>query len=93
MLGTEYYLIIDTQMGISRFYVYGPSAPDMNTLPSDTTCSYIRKEYKNTKVNNAIREFLNNPKFGITQAEVIDREEALKNCRSIIEYMKQFNLF
>ena len=80
-------------MGVSRFFIYGPIIPDINALPSEVNCYYFKKEYKNTKVNNAIRDFLNNPKFGITQAEVVDREEALKSCRSIVEYMKQFSLF
>lgn len=91
--GEEYYLIIDTSLGTTRVFQYGPAVPDFDLLPKSVNCSFKRIEYSDYKVHKVIDDFLNNGYAGITQAFLIDKESALNNCRDIIEYMRQDILY
>ena len=87
-LGQVYYLVIRTSYGSTRIMDYGPIIADCDTLPKSTHCTYKRIEYTDAKIKKAIDNFLNNPYASITQAREIDIDEALNNCKSIINYMK-----
>jgi hypothetical protein len=91
--GAEFILIIESSLGQCRIFNYGPIMVDIDTLPKNVGCFYQRMAFNQPKVAKIIRDFLNNSKYNITQVELIDKEEALKDCRSIIEYMKQNILF
>ena len=91
--GSCYVLIIETSLGISRVFQYGPAVHDLDLLPKSVNCSFKRIEYSDYKIHKVIDEFLNNGYSGITQAFVVDKDEALNECRSIIEYMKQDILY
>lgn len=85
--GLQYILVIDTNLGATRIFRYGPFNPDLERLPNEVECSFRQIEYSESEINKTIRKFLNNYKFGATSAEVIDKEEALSRCRNIISYM------
>ena len=72
---------------------YGPATPDFDELPKSAFCSFERIEFDERKLNKKIREFLNNPKRGITQALEVDRSLAFDDCKSIINYMRDESNF
>ena len=87
--GQFYYLIIDTKLGWTRIFEYGPCLPDFNELPKSVSCTFDREEYNEKKLSKRINMFLNNPKAEITQARVLeDESEAFDNLKDIIAYMK-----
>lgn len=86
-----YYLVIRTSLGQSQIFEYGPVIPDIDLFPDEVICSFKRIEYSDYKVEKIIDKFLNNPKRNIKYACTIDAEEALSKCKSIINYMKDFN--
>ena len=90
-LGFEHILIIDTQLGTSRVFTFGPVLPDISEFPAKVECKYERMNYAESKLNKAIQTFINQP--GITQVEQVDREEALEDCKSIVEYMGNVEFF
>lgn len=91
--GYCWYLVIDTKLGWVRVFEYGPILPDMHELLGSVKCSFDRFEWDDIKIKKRIREFLTNPKRKITQAELINRDDALSYCTDIIEYMKDKNNF
>lgn len=38
--GEEYILIIDTNVGITRIFTYGPIVPDLDLLPKQVNCQF-----------------------------------------------------
>ena len=92
-IGQLYYLKIDSTLGWSRIFEYGPCTPDFNELPKTVTCNFERIEYDEFKIQNKIKQFLNAPKRNITQANIISDEEMFNNLIDIIEYMKNKNNF
>lgn len=91
--GQKFILIIDTQLGTTRVFNYGPINIDLELLPRKVDCSFERLNYSESRIKIIIKNFLNNYMFKITQAQVIDKQEALNNCRSLIEYMRQDILY
>lgn len=87
-LGEFYYLLIRTNLGISTIVTYGPIVPDIDLLPKVVNCRFERIEFKDTKLVAVINKFLTNPYYKITSANELEYEEAVKNCRDIIDYVK-----
>ncbi len=73
-LGEEYYLLIRTELGFTEKIEYGPATPDIDILPFNVNLNYSRFEFNQYKIEKTIDRFLNDPKRGITQAEVVDIE-------------------
>ena len=71
-LGTEFYLILTTDLGWTECIEYGPCTPEFEELPHDYTIKYSRFEYNQTKIERIIDKFLNNPKYSVSQAQVVD---------------------
>lgn len=86
--GLVWYLIIDTSLGNSRIFEYGPIMIDLEELPKSVTCKFDRIEFDERKINKRITEFLNSPYKNITQATVVPKEIALDSCIDIIDYMR-----
>ena len=86
-----YYLVIKTKYGTTSVVSYGPIIPDVDVFPKSVNCSFKRLDYDEFKVEKIIDEFLNKGFRNISQAREISPDEALSNCRSIIEYMKDPN--
>ena len=74
-LGEEWYLLITSEMGWTEVIEYGPAHPDLNLLPPNITQTYSRFEYNDGKLCRIIDSFLNNPKRGVTQAEVVEVQD------------------
>ena len=86
--GQLYFLKIDTNLGWSRIFEYGPCTPDFQELPKSVICTFDREEFNEIKLHNRIKQFLNAPKRNITQARIIDNETLFDSLKDIIEYMK-----
>lgn len=76
VLTYSYYLIIKTVLGFTEIIEYGPILEGIEQLPSSYSVRYDRIEYNQGKIERVIDRFLNNPKRGIVQAQVITLEEA-----------------
>ena len=98
-LGNFYYMVIDTNLGFTRIFEYGPCNPDFNELPKAVGCTFNRIEFNEKQIeelkkileeiqNGRIYSFLNAPHRNITQAQLVDRDYALDGCKDIIEYMR-----
>ena len=87
-LGKEMIMVIDTQLGSTRIFTYGPFDPEFERLPNNVVCNLQQLPFSQQKIGKAIRQFLNNYQFGATQAFIIDKDEALDKCRNIIDYMR-----
>lgn len=87
--GEEYYMLIETRLGQTRKFIYGPAMPDFDLLPASVNVSFNRFEFTEKRISKDIRSFLNNPFYQITQAFEISKEELLENCKDLISYMKQ----
>lgn len=91
--GKEFILIIETQLGTCRVFTYGPAVPDFDLAPDMVNLSFQRVEFKQNILCKIIRGFLNNPSYKITQAMECTKEEALQDCKDMIEYMKQVEMW
>lgn len=85
--GEEALLIIDTYLGRTRIFKFGPFNPDFDVLPDNVDCILKQFNYSQIKINSLISQFLNS-NFCATQAFLISKEEALGKCRNLIDYMK-----
>lgn len=88
--GEFWYLVIDTKMGFSRIMEYGPIVPNKEVMEDYCMCAFSRIEWDAKKVVNIIKTFLNKQRKGrldISQAREINKDLALSQCKSIIEYM------
>lgn len=83
-----YYLVTKTDLGVTTIFEYGPSVENEELLPKTVNCSFKRISYTDKKIDDAIEKFLNNPTRSIISATLMDREDALLECRPIIEYVK-----
>ena len=86
--GMEKILVVDTSLGATRIFTFGPFNPDLERLPNMCSTTFKQVNYSVQAINKEINKFLNDFKFGGTQAIEIDKEEALSKCRNIIEYMR-----
>lgn len=87
--GFEWILITKTDLGKTIIFNYGPVLVDMDSFPQNVGCSYQTIDFSQKALNKTIDMFLNGPNKSITQAEEVTVEEALEDCRSIVEHMKE----
>lgn len=85
-IGREYILIIETRLGWTRIYQYGPIVQE-EQWPLAVNESYFKIEFNERRIKQIIEKFLN--MVGITQAFEVTKNEALEDCKSIIEFMRQ----
>lgn len=71
----KWYLIIKTELGWTDIMDYGPIIPDVELLSPNFKILYNRIEYNQGKLEKTIDKFLNDPKRGITQAQVVNFED------------------
>ena len=93
--GLFFYLIIDTRLGWTRIMEYGPVNPLTEGMEDSCACSFDRFEWNTKKLTKAVDTFLNKNrnKIRIFQAKEVDRQYALSQCRSIIDFMKKEDVF
>ena len=92
-LGIYYYLVIETYLGFTKIFEYGPVQPDFNELNKSVSCLFNRIEFNDKKISKRIYTFLNAPTRNITQAQMVDKNYALDGCKDIIEYMRDSTKF
>lgn len=87
-LGESFYLIVETTLGSTRIFEFGPIMQDIKMLPKSVKCTFDRIIYSEPKIGKRIEQFLNNRCSGITSAMIVDKDYALSQCRDIAAYMK-----
>lgn len=89
--GNFWYLIVKTSLGVATLASCGPVVPDINLLPSGY-CTYLsRMEYKEDKLAKQINMWLNDKSKKLTQANIIEIEDALDQFRDLGEYMRNYS--
>jgi len=87
--GLELYLIIATSQGSTLLIEFGPILPDLPVLPKGYSLSCSTFAFKESKIDKAITDLLNNTKYPAVNAEVIDPLDALcalPNIKEVLEY-------
>ena len=87
-LGSFWFLIIQTELGFSEIFEYGPFIFNVEELPKSCNWFYKRISYSENALSKIIDKFLNDGYRCITQAEEISMEEAKENCRNLADYIK-----
>lgn len=88
-LGECFYLIIKTTMGTTNIVTYGPIVPGIDILEKECSCSFKRMDFNEGKIIGVIKNFLNQPKKLITQAQIVELEKVCENCINIIDYIRK----
>lgn len=73
-----YGLVINTVLGTTKVFEFGPVTGDKNIPPENSYQSITTFTYDVRKCNNHIDKFLNNPRRGITQAFEKEPEEVFE---------------
>lgn len=82
-LNEQFYFATRTVRGTTKILVYGPIDPNNQELQTSVTYKNIKMEYNPTKIKKQLDTMLNNnPKFKLTQAMEITKEELLKSFKS-----------
>ena len=87
--GEEFILIVETSMGTTRTFFYGPATPDFDLAPKSVNMSFSRINFSEKTIIKIIQSFLNNPYYKITQAIECTKQEALEDCKDMLAYMDQ----
>lgn len=90
-LGSKYVLVIDTMLGYSRIFNYGPINTSLDLLPQQSYCNFKRIEFSERKLQKEINNFINIR--DINKVEVVEHGEALDICRDFISYMRQTKFY
>ena len=83
-----YYLIIKTIAGKTYFAECGPILKDSDRLPSGFINALLIFEYNERKLLAMINGFLNDKSKKVTEASVVDIDEALNNFKNLKEFME-----
>ena len=89
--GYYYYLIVRTSLGTTSIASCGPVIPDVDLLPSGFTTSLEKMAYKEDKLSRSITMWLNDRSKKITQAKIIDIDEAIDQFRDLGEYLRNYS--
>ena len=83
----NYYILIDTDMGMSGIYTWGPVLEDNSMLLPDFTFNFTELEYKESKIIKNLNKYINNMNRGITHAKLISKKEALEHIPELAAYI------
>jgi hypothetical protein len=86
-IAQEYILIIKTEEGKSKIIQYGPRFIDLEIAPVNVSYTYNEIDYNQRKLITIIDKFINNPKFGISQVQLIELEEAVDRIKDLREFL------
>lgn len=89
--GYFWYLIVRTSLGTVTLASCGPIVPDVALLPSGYCCYLSRMEYKEPKIEKAINTWLNDRAKALTQAKVIEIEDAIDNFVDLGNYLRTYS--
>lgn len=88
--GYFYYLIVRTLLGTTTIATCGPIIPDIEILPSGFSMSLVKMPYREDKLSKTISFFLNDKSKKLTEAKLIDIDEAINQFRELKDYLKNF---
>jgi len=83
-----FYLIIKTIAGKTYFAECGPILENSDRLPSGFISALVIFEYNEKKVLGMINSFLNDKSKKVTDASVIEIDEALNNFKNLKDFME-----
>ena len=86
--GYFWYLILVTSLGNVTVASCGPVIPDVNLLPSGYTCSMYQMEYKEARIEKTINNWLNDRGKALTEAHLVNIEDALCEFRDLGTYLR-----
>lgn len=90
-VGESWVLLIKTQLGSTQILQYGPFIEDMSTnICTYVKSTYSRFDYDQRKIIGIVDSALNDTRNGISQAIILDYDEAKKFIKNVgdlvIEY-------
>ena len=88
--GYFWYLLVRTSLGTVTIASCGPVVPDVKLLPSGYSCWISRMEYKEQKLEKAINTWLNDKNKALTEAKLIDIDEAIDQFVDLGDYLRNF---
>ncbi len=83
--GLEWFLVLETNNGWTKTTIFGPLKVDSNKLTTSFSYSFYEKDFSEKTINKTIDNFINNPKYMITQVEEIDKNFAKERFNKIKE--------
>lgn len=89
--GYFWYLIIRTSLGTATIACCGPVVPDVKLLPSGYSCYLSRMEYKEQKIEKFINTWLNDRSKALTQARIIEVDDAIDQFVDLGNYLRNFS--
>lgn len=89
--GYFYYLIIKTLLGTCTIASCGPIIPDVNLLTSGLKICLDKCQYKEDKLAKTINFWLNDKSKKLTNARIIDIDEALDQFPDVALYMRSLS--
>lgn len=82
-VGEAYYLVVDTQYGMTKVLEYGPFVQDI--VPTFCQVKFSQFQYSEFKIDKIIDRFLSS--HNITQASEKDVDEIIENLIDPKEYL------
>ena len=89
--GYYWYLIVKTSLGTTTITSCGPKIPDVSLLPSGYTCSLNRIQFNEKKLEKTINMWLNDRMKTLTEAKVIDIDDAIDQIAELKDYLKNYS--
>lgn len=84
--GAQWYLIIKTECGMTRTEIFGPFMVDINDIyKGQFSYSCFTKSYSEKSIVSTIEKFLTNPIYAVSQAFIIDYEEAEQRLKDLFQ--------
>lgn len=85
--GECYILIVDTIIGKSRVFTYGPFIPEENVTNGKLEACIEYYPFSPFKLQRQVNNVINNSRANITQVMLVSREDALKLCNNLVDIM------
>ena len=89
--GCEFIIILETKLGNTRLFTFGPIIPDLELLPQACGCNIRKFAFNAKRIMKELGSILNSPYNRITQAFEVTKEEALGDCRNLVQIMNEDN--
>lgn len=86
-VGEYYYLIIQTEDGVSNVCTFGPVVPDIIELPRVYSATIVRQGYNDEKLAKAIQTWATPKKTNFIEIKQVSVEDAMKEYRDIADYI------
>lgn len=75
--GEDYYINVQSLSGFAYIFKLGPVCPDIEVALDGLEISYKQIKFSDKTISKEISLYINDPKKGISIAEIVDFQEAL----------------